>query len=155
MKKRSIAISGLVLAGAIFAGSSLYASEDVEQYEKGNQMKTLNSLGIEAKSDDLVAMKTLTDENGKEWIYNEFTKRAPLMDKIENERSVDVKDAFIEVQDEIMQKHAKVGDTIPVILLDEELKEGSFSFNREDGEALIFKLKYNEKNGKWDYEQEK
>ncbi|BAH43922.1 hypothetical protein BBR47_53490 [Brevibacillus brevis NBRC 100599] len=155
MKKRNLVISGVVLAGAIFAGSSLYASEDVEQFEQGNQMKTLSALGIEAKSDDLVAMKTLTDEKGQEWIYNEFTRRAPLMDKIEEERSVKVKDAFIEVQDEIMQQHTKKGDSIPVILLDEELKEGSFSFNREDGEVLIFKLKYNDDKGKWDYEQEK
>ncbi|MFF2532429.1 hypothetical protein ACFVS2_26540 [Brevibacillus sp. NPDC058079] len=154
MKKRNLIISGVVLAGAIFAGSSLYASEDVEQLEQGNQMKTLSALGIEAKSDEVAPMQTLTDEKGKEWIYTDFTKRSPMMNKIETERSVGAKDAFIEVQDEIMQKHAKVGDTIPVILLDEELKEGSFSFNREDGEALIFKLKYNEKNGKWDYEKE-
>ncbi|WP_188066803.1 hypothetical protein [Brevibacillus brevis] len=155
MKKRNVVLSGLALAGAIFAGSNLYASEDVEQFEQGNQMRTLSSLGIEAKSDDLEPMKTLTDENGKEWIYTDFTKRTPLMDKIENERSVGAKSAFIEVQDAIMQKYAEIGDSIPVILLDEELKEGSFSFNREDGEALIFKLKYNEKKAAWDYEQEK
>lgn len=155
MKKRNVILSGLALAGAIFAGSNLYASEDVEQFEQGNQMRTLSSLGIEAKSDDLEPMKTLTDKNGKEWIYTDFTKRTPLMDKIENERSVGAKSAFIEVQDAIMQKYAEIGDSIPVILLDEELKEGSFSFNREDGEALIFKLKYNEKKAAWDYEQEK
>lgn len=153
MKKKSVYIFGLVLAGAVFVGSNLYASEDIEQYEKGNHLITLHSLGIEVNSDELAPMQTLTDENGKEWIYNEFTKRAPLMNKIKNERSVDVKDAFIDVQDEIMQEYTKKGDTIPVILLDEDLIEGYFAFNRQEGETLSFKIKYD--NGSWEYELEK
>ncbi|TKI58392.1 hypothetical protein E8L90_25010 [Brevibacillus antibioticus] len=150
MKKRSVFILGLVLAGAVFAYSNLCTSEDIEQYEKGNHLITLRSLGIEVNSDELAPMQTLTDGNGKEWIYNNFTKRAPLMEKIIDERSVDVKDAFIEVQDEIMQKYTKKGDTLPVILLDENLNEGYFAFNRQDGETLSFKIKYD--NGSWEYE---
>ncbi|MFI8714823.1 hypothetical protein [Brevibacillus brevis] len=153
MKKRNAFILGLVLAGAIFAGSNLYTSEDIEQYEKGNHLVALHSLGIKVNSDELAPMQALTDENGKEWIYNKFSKRAPLIEKIIDERSVDVKDAFIEVQDEIMQKYTKKGDTLPVILLDENLNEGYFAFIREDGEALSFKIKYD--NGSWGYELEK
>ncbi|CAI9006530.1 DUF5590 domain-containing protein [Brevibacillus sp. IT-7CA2] len=150
MKKRNVILSGLFLVGAVFVGSNLYASEDIEQYKKGNHLVTLHSLGIEVNSDELAPMQALTDENGKEWIYNRFSKRAPLMDKIIDERSVDEKDAFIEIQDEIMQKYTKKGDTLPVILLDENLNEGYFAFNRQDGETLSFKIKYD--NGSWEYE---
>ncbi|BAH46579.1 hypothetical protein BBR47_56020 [Brevibacillus brevis NBRC 100599] len=153
MKKRNAFILGLVLAGAVFTGSNLYTSEDIEQYEKGNHLVALHSLGIKVNSDELAPMQAVIDENGKEWIYNKFSKRAPLMDKIIDERSVDVKDAFIEVQDEIMQEYTKKGDTLPVILLDENLNEGYFAFNRQDGETLSFKIKYD--NGAWEYALEK
>lgn len=155
MKKRNIVISGVVLAGAIFAGGSLYASENIAQYKKSNHQKTLHELGIEAKTKDLERMTTLTDEDGNKWIYNDFINSGKFEEKMKERYTEDVSGAFIEVQDKIMQKYAKEGDSIPVILLDEELKEGSFSFNREDGEVLIFKLKYNDDKGKWDYEQEK
>jgi hypothetical protein len=155
MKKRNIVISGVVLAGAIFAGGSLYASEDIAQYKKSNHQKTLHELGIEAKTKDLERMTTLTDEDGNKWIYNDFINSGKFEEEMKERYTEDVSGAFIEVQDKIMQKYAKEGDSIPVILLDEELKAGSFSFNRENGEVLIFKLKYNEKNGTWDYEQEK
>ena len=155
MKKRSVFICGLVLAGAVFAGSNLYASEDIVQLKKSNHQKTLHSLGIEVKTKDLERMTTLTDSNGKKWIYNDFIHSGTFEEEMRDKYIEDVAGAFIEVQDEIMQEHAKVGDTIPVILLDEDLKEGSFSFNRENGEVLVFKLKYNENNGTWDYEKEK
>ncbi|WP_429841827.1 hypothetical protein [Brevibacillus sp. FIR094] len=154
MKKRSVFIFGLVFAGAVFAGSNLYASEDIEQYEISNHQKTLHALGIEAKPKDIERMNTLTDENGKEWIYTDFIDRGTLIEKMDNKYTEDIGGAFIQVHDKIMQKYAEVGDTIPVILLDEELKEGSFSFNREDGEVLVFKLKYNQNNGTWDYQKE-
>ncbi|MFS0917673.1 hypothetical protein [Brevibacillus sp. 179-C 1.1 NHS] len=98
-------------------------------------------------------MKTVTDKTGKKWLFNEFTNSTPLIEKMDKEFVEDVGGSFIEIQDEIMQKYAKVGDTIPAILLDETLKEGSFSFIREDGEMLIFKLKYD--NGSWKYEKQK
>ncbi|MFS0917672.1 hypothetical protein [Brevibacillus sp. 179-C 1.1 NHS] len=53
MKKRRAFIFVLVLAGAVFAGSNLYANEDIEQYIKGNHLKVLHSLGIEAEAKDL------------------------------------------------------------------------------------------------------
>ncbi|WP_241970686.1 hypothetical protein [Brevibacillus sp. Leaf182] len=52
-----------------------------------------------------------------------------------------------------MQQYAKPGDSIPTILLDEALKEGYFAFNRQDGETLSFKIKYD--NGSWEYKLEK
>ncbi|MGG4455368.1 hypothetical protein [Brevibacillus porteri] len=64
MKKRSVFIFGLVLAGTVFAGSNLYASEDIEQYEISNHEKTLHALGIEAKPKDIKRMNTLIDKNG-------------------------------------------------------------------------------------------
>lgn len=154
MKKRNIVISSVVLAGAIFAGGSLYASEDIAHLKKSDHQKTLHELGIEAKTKDLEKMTTLTDEDGNKWIYNDFVNSGKFEEEMKERYTEDVSGAFIEVQDKIMQKYAKVGDSIPVILLDEELKAGSFSFNRENGEVLIFKLKYNEKNGIWDYEKE-
>lgn len=153
MKKRNMILSGLVLAGAVFAGSSLYASEDTESYIKGNHMKAIHAMGIEAKAQNLKSMATITDENGKKWIFNEFTKRTTLIETMRDKYEEDVAGPFISMQDEIMQAHAKPGDSIPTILLNEALKEGYFAFSREDGETLSFKIKYD--NGSWDYELEK
>ncbi|QDS37196.1 hypothetical protein [Brevibacillus brevis] len=153
MKKRSVFIFGLVLAGAVFVGSNLYASEDVERYEKSNHQKTLHALGIEAEPKDVERMNTLTDGNGKKWIYTDFIDRGTIIEKMDSKYTEDVGGAFIQVHDKIMQKYAKVGDTIPVILLDEELKEGYFAFNRQEGETLSFKIKYD--NGAWEYELQK
>lgn len=153
MKKRNVILSGLVLGGAVLAGGSLYASEDTKSYVKGNHLKALEAVGIEAKAKDLGVMKTITDDNGKKWVFNEFTKSTKLIEAMEEKYEEDVAGAFISVQDEIMQAHAKPGDSIPTIVLDEALKEGYFAFSRKDGETLSFKIEYD--NGSWEYELEK
>ncbi|MGK5509769.1 hypothetical protein [Brevibacillus formosus] len=153
MKKRNVILSGLFLVGVVFVGSSLYASEDIESYIKGNHMKAIHAMGIEVKDQKLENMATITDENGKKWVFNEFTKSTNLIETMREKYEEDVAGPFISVQDEIMQKYAKPGDSIPTILLDETLKEGYFAFIRQDGEALSFKIKYD--NGSWEYELEK
>ncbi|WJQ81317.1 hypothetical protein [Brevibacillus brevis] len=153
MKKRNVILSGLFLVGVVFVGSSLYASEDIESYIKGNHMKAIHAMGIEVKDQKLENMATITDANGKKWVFNEFTKSTNLIETMREKYEEDVAGPFISVQDEIMQEYAKPGDSIPTILLDETLKEGYFAFIREDGEALSFKIKYD--NGSWEYELEK
>lgn len=98
-------------------------------------------------------MKTVTDDNGKEWVFNEFTKSTKLIEEMRKKYEEDVAGPFISVQDEIMQEYAKPCDTIPTILLDETLKEGYFMFNRQDGETVAFKIKYDK--GAWQYELRK
>ncbi|NRR19427.1 hypothetical protein [Brevibacillus sp. MS2.2] len=153
MKKRNVILSGLFLVGVVFVGSSLYASEDIESYIKGNHMKAIHAMGIEVKDQKLENMATITDENGKKWVFNEFTKSTNLIETMREKYEEDVAGPFISIQDEIMQKYAKPGDSIPTILLDEALKEGYFAFNRQDGETLSFKIKYD--NGSWEYNLEK
>ncbi|MDR9507422.1 hypothetical protein [Brevibacillus agri] len=142
MKKRNAILTGLVFTVAVFAGSSLYASEGTESYSKGNHLKALEAVGIEAKAKDLGVMKTITDDNGKKWVFNEFTKSRKLIEKMREQYEEDVAGPFISVQDEIMQAYAKPGDSIPTIILDEALKEGYFVFSRQDGETSSFKIKY-------------
>jgi hypothetical protein len=153
MKKRNVILSGLFLVGVVFVGSSLYASEDIESYIKGNHMKAIHAMGIEVEAQKLENMATITDENGKKCVFNEFTNRTTLIETMREKYEEDVAGPFISIHDEIMQQYAKPGDSIPTILLDETLKEGYFAFIRQDGEALSFKIKYN--NGSWEYELKK
>lgn len=82
MKKRNVIFSGLFLVGVAFVGSSLYASEDTESYIKGNHMKAIHAMGIEVKPQNLRSMATITDDNGKKWVFNEFTKSTKLIEKM-------------------------------------------------------------------------
>ncbi|MFF0831171.1 hypothetical protein ACFYU8_30505 [Brevibacillus sp. NPDC003359] len=153
MKKRNVILSGLFLVGVVFVGSSLDASEDIESYIKSNHMKAIHAMGIKTKAQNLESMNTITDENGKKWVFNEFTKSTKLIETMRERYEEDVAGPFISVQDEIMQEYAKPGDSIPTIVLDEALKAGYFAFSRQDGETLSFKIKYD--NGSWEYELEK
>lgn len=157
MKKTRLLLLGALFAGtALFVGNNIYASKDpdkVLEVNKVNHQKTLHALGIDVNKNDLKNLGILTDKEGEKWIYNAFTQRRLIVDKIEKKYSEEVKTSFIEMQDELMQKYAKKGDTVPVILLDEDLKEGSFSFTRENGDIVSFKLKYDEKEEKWNYKK--
>jgi len=155
MKKATWFVLGLCAAGAVFAGSHLQANEDIDSFEKANQQKTLHAIGIDVKTKELENLNTITDENGDKWVYTEFTERVPLIQKFEEKYPEDVKSSFIEMQDKIMQKYSQVGDFVPVILLDEELKEGSFTFSRDNGEVLSFAIKYDERAGRWSYQKVK
>lgn len=155
MKKTTLFVLGLFLTGAVLVSNNLHASEDIDNFEKVNHQKTLHSLGIEVKTKELENLNTISDKSGNKWVYNDFTEREPLVGKLKEKYSEEAKTSFLEVQDKIMQQYAEVGDTVPVILLDEDLKDGSFSFSRENGEVLTFKLKYDKKNGTWSYKKEK
>ncbi|MEJ8546351.1 hypothetical protein [Brevibacillus borstelensis] len=156
MKKNKFALLGLalLLAGTtLFVSNQISATEDGDMIEKGNHQSTLKTLGIHAKTKDLESLNMVTDQGGKTWIYVDFTERTPLIEKMENKYPEEITGSFIEIQDKIMQKYAKVGDQIPIILLDEELQEGSFSFTRKTGETLSFEIRLDQEKGKWTYKE--
>lgn len=155
MKKATIFVFGLLLAGAAFVGTSLDAHEDIDQWEKANHQRTLRAIGIEVSAKELETLNIITDQNGKKWMYSEFTERVPLIEKLEEKYPEDVKSSFLEMEDKIMQKYSKVGDFVPIVLMDEDLKEGSFTFSRDNGEVLSFALTYQENTGRWSYKKVK
>ncbi|MGC5326079.1 hypothetical protein [Brevibacillus sp. SYSU BS000544] len=158
MKKIGAIALGLVICGALFANSDIYANKDLTKVldiNKTNHSKSLEVLGIKADTSKLKNLDTVTDNNGKKWIYNTFTQSNLIEEKMEQKYSKETVSSFIEVQDQIMQALAKKGDTVPVILLNEELTEGTFTFIRDKGKGKVVavKLKYNEKDSTWNYKE--
>ncbi|USG67081.1 hypothetical protein NDK47_07260 [Brevibacillus ruminantium] len=156
MAKKRIIFYGLALLVAgttLFIGNQINATEDPDMKEKVRHQSTLHTLGIDVETKSLKNLNTLTDMNGNHWIYTDFTERTPLDEKIGEIYSEEIQSSFIEVQDKIMQKYAQIGDQIPIILLDEELKEGTFSFTRKSGETLSFEIRLDPAKGKWTYQE--
>ncbi|QQE75478.1 hypothetical protein KDJ56_05780 [Brevibacillus composti] len=156
MNRKRITFLGLALLMAgttLFISNQINATEDPDMLEKARHQSTLQTLGIDVEAKSLENLNILIDRNNKKWIYADFTERPSLDEKIGKMYSEEVQSSFIEVQDKIMQKYAQVGDQIPIILLDEELKEGTFSFTRKSGETLSFKIQLDPVKGKWTYKE--
>ncbi|USG67082.1 hypothetical protein NDK47_07265 [Brevibacillus ruminantium] len=153
-KKVTLLGLALLLAGTtLFIGNQIRATEDPDMMEKVMHQSTLQTLGINAEAKSLETLEILTDERDKKWVYANFTEITPFMEKFEKQYSEEIQSSFIEVQDKIMQKYAQIGDQIPIILLDEELKEGTFSFTRKSGETLTFEIRLDPAKGKWTYQE--
>lgn len=160
MKKNNIAafsLALLVACGTLFAANQLSANEpnlDIKLYAQN----TLQVLGIDADTDSITSSHsvkdsvTFTDKDGKEWVYIDFTDRTKFIEDMENYYDEEFVGTFIDVQADIMRKHSQAGNTIPVILLDKDLQEGTFSFTRSSGETLSFPIYYDSRKG-WTYEE--
>ena len=158
MKKIGAIALGVVICGAIFASNDIYANKDLARVldiNKTNHSKSLEVLGIKADTSKLKNLDIVTDNKGKKWVYNTFTQSNLIEEKMEQKYSKETVSSFIEVQDQIMQALAQKGDTVPVILLNEDLSEGTFTFTRDKGKGKVVsvKLKYNDKDGTWNYKE--
>ncbi|CAM3333215.1 MULTISPECIES: hypothetical protein [Brevibacillus] len=160
MKKNRMAALGLALlcAGSTFFITNQLSANEPYMIEKLNNQSTLEVLGIEVDTDAIKSTHSVKDKNvitdvkGKKWVYIEYTDITPFIDDLENYYEVDFVGTFIDVQSAIMRKHAQIGDQIPIILLDEDLHEGTFSFTRESGETLSFPIQFDSKKG-WTYKE--
>lgn len=158
MKRIGAIALGLVICGVLFTNNDIYANKDLTRVldiNKTNHSKSLEMLGIKVDTSNLKNLDTVTDNEGKKWIYNTFTQSNLIEEKMEQKYSKETAYSFIEVQDRIMQALAKKGDTVPVILLNEDLTEGTFTFIRDKGkgEVVSVKLKYNDKDSTWNYKE--
>jgi len=148
MKKKWIVTFSLALlvACASFFITIQLRENDSAMIEEVSIQKTLQVLGIETdiesiKSSHSVKDRTnFTDKNGKKWVYIEYTDRTAFIEDMENYYDGGFIESFIGVQASIMRKHSQVGDYIPIILLEENLQRGSFSFTRNNGETLSFPI---------------
>lgn len=160
MKKIGIVASTLALL--IVTGSFLFTDHlsayDPDLVEKTNTQRTLHILGFDVDTDSIASSqavknkKFFTDENGDKWIYLEYTDKANFIEDMFNYYDEEFVQSLMEVQAQIMRKHSQVGDYIPIILLDEDLQKGSFSFTRDNGETLSFPIHYESIKG-WVYEE--
>jgi len=159
--KKKIAITYslalLVACGTMFAANQLHANEP-HLIEKQYAQNTLEALGIDTDTDSIKSSHsvkdriTFTDDNGKEWIYIDYSDRTEFIEDMENYFDGGFVESFIGVQSKIMRKYSQVGDRIPVILLDEDLQAGTFSFTRDSGETLSFPIQEERTKG-WIYKE--
>ncbi|MED4779427.1 hypothetical protein [Brevibacillus choshinensis] len=157
MKKIGLLALSVVAAGAfLFTATNIYANKDltkVTSSNKTNHQKTLEALGIEVDASALKNLKSLKDKSGKNWTYNTFTQSHLIEEKMKEVLSEKAATSFIEVQDDIMANYSEPGDVVPVILLSEDMTEGSFTFLKDKGKGKVvtFKLKYDKKSETWSY----
>ncbi len=159
MKKIKVFAIGIAVVSMLTIIGTSYASKDQNKLLKvnaQNHTKTLKALGISTEPSHLKNLAEVSDKNGKEFIYASFTDSDLLEQKIRDEISKDAASEFIQVQDKIMQKYAKKGDTVPILLLDETLQEGFFSFTRENGtgEQITIHLSFDPQKTKWSFEKQ-
>lgn len=157
MKKIGVLALSVVAAGAfLFTANNIYANKDitkVAQSNKTNHQKTMEALGIEVDASALKNLNKFKDKNGKSWTYNTFTQSNLIEEKMREQLSEKAASSFIEVQDDIMAKYSEPGDVVPVILLSDDMSEGSFTFLKDKGKGKVisFKLKYDKKAETWSY----
>jgi len=160
LKKKWFVVSSLALlvGCASFFITIQLRENDSDMIVEVSIQRTLQVLGIETdiesiKSSQSVKDRTyFTDGDGKKWVYIEYTDRTAFIEDMENYYNGGFIESFIGVQASIMRKHSQIGDYIPIILLDEDLQQGSFTFSRDSGETLSFPIHYEYIKG-WVYEE--
>ncbi|MFM1653579.1 hypothetical protein ACI7RC_15915 [Brevibacillus sp. B_LB10_24] len=97
---------------------------------------------------DIIDGKVFMDKSGASWTYVSYSKSNLIEEKMMEKYGSSV--SFIETHDGIMTKYAERGDTLPIILMNEDLTEGVFSFMR-GGKVVSIKMNNIGKYGIWTY----
>lgn len=154
---------GLLGLCVVFSGATMISSakgkEQKEKYSieiknenvKKHHVKNLNSVNINADQDSLKNLQVFRDEEGKDWTYCSFLESGLLVDKVREKYSKKAALSFNDVQERIMDDMSQKGDTLPVLLVNEELTQARFIFTRDagKGKTIVKELNYDAVEETW------
>lgn len=113
---------------------------------------TLKNLGVNTNASALKNGMTFTDNNGNSWVYTSYIQEHLISDQIRSDYGVKAANSFIEMEGQILQAQRRKGDTVPAILMNQELTKGVFAFSREEGkgEVVAVHFAYNSETGEFE-----
>lgn len=150
------------LAVMAVVGQSVLADKEVQQLTDSSQKyqsMTLEKLGVQLNNNtfkggsasELPVLDTVKDAQGNEWTYVSYLHSNLIEEQLEEKYSKKVATSFIDVQEKILDPIIQVGDTIPVLLFNEDLTLGKMAYLQEEGEGklILAEFKLDEDNQEW------
>ncbi|TKI59218.1 hypothetical protein E8L90_29555 [Brevibacillus antibioticus] len=157
MKKMIPLCIGLVFV--VMIGPNVMADKGIPQLTDSSQKyqsETLDKLGIRSTnmkndSSSFSALDTVVDDEGKEWIYVSYLHSNLIEEQIKEKYSRKVSTSFIEVQEQILDPIIQEGDTLPVLLVNEDLTFGKMAYLQEEGngDLILATFELDEDNQQW------
>jgi|GEM_PF-2741010 len=149
-----LALSGVTIVAAVKDKAShqqKYSMEIKNKKVKAHHIQNLQSEKIKTNLDSLRNLDVVTDDKGNSWIYCSFLESGLLIDQVREKYSKEAALSFNDVQERLMDDLSKKGDTMPGILINEDLDEAKFIFTREGGKGETIKkeLTFDEESQTW------
>ncbi|RAT97401.1 hypothetical protein [Brevibacillus sp. Leaf182] len=160
MKKMIPLCIGLVFV--VMIGPNVLADKGIPQLTDSSQKyqsETLDKLGIRSANSSFMkndtssfsAFDTVVDDEGKEWIYVSYLHSNLIEEQLKEKYSREVSTSFIDVQEQILDPIIQEGDTIPVLLVNEDLTFGKMAYLQEEGngDLILAEFELDEDSKQW------
>ncbi|MFI8715453.1 hypothetical protein [Brevibacillus brevis] len=114
-----------------------------------------NRIQSNQEEKSLENLDVIVDQNNDKWLYCSYIQSKLVEDEIEAKYSKSASTSFIDIQEEVMEKHRKSGDTVPMLLLKEDLNAGKIVFTRDkgNGEVVTIDVAMNENSENWSIQE--
>ncbi|MGF9905912.1 hypothetical protein [Brevibacillus porteri] len=93
------------------------------------------------------ALDTIVDDEGKEWIYVSYLHSNLIEEQLKEKYSREVSTSFIDVQEQILDPIIQEGETIPVLLVNEDLTFGKMAYLQEEGNGDLILAEFEIRRG--------